>query len=214
METHTEEVCSICLEKIIVPVEPLNLSCYKKTDLWCFAVKRVCLQCLEQYLGLNRPRLARPSRKCLFCPENNLPFCSKQDCFRIDYGMMSRDPDPISCPYCSTFRSSHVSVARHIFSECPEYHLECDCGSVFARKDRSSHVEKCDKFTKCGFCEDFVRNTEIAKHMFYQHDKTKCFTCHQYIGMNVLNDHLIYRCKERVHISKKEKYSKLKTFLE
>lgn len=196
METHTTEVCSICLEKILIPVEPLNFVCHKKTDLWCFSVKRVCLQCLEVYLGLDKPLFSRPSRKCLFCPENNLPICAKQECFRVDYGMMSRDSETKLCPYCS-FESSHIGVARHVFSECPEYKIECECGDIFPRQESKAHIEICEKYTKCEFCEEFNRNAEMAKHMFYKHDKTKCFTCHKYIGMNVLNDHLIYDCEER-----------------
>lgn len=196
MEPYTEEVCSICLETLLIPVEPTCFLCRKVHELGCFSVKRVCLLCLESYLALNHSRMSRPSRKCLFCPENNMPLCSKEECFRVDYGMMSRDPNQRNCPLCS-FCSSHIGIARHVLKECPNYNIECECGFTCIRSDFDNHKNHCDKYALCDFCNDCVPKSILPKHMFYQHNKTRCFTCHRYVDMNELNDHLIKKCPER-----------------
>lgn len=195
MDFIQKEVCSICLEPVLIPVEPLCFQCRRQKDVWCFAIKRVCLLCLEQYLGLDCPKKNRPLRKCLFCPEPCL-LMSKEKSFRVDYGLMNQDSDLKHCPFC-TFKGSHIAVARHVFNECLFYKVECECGQVIDKKEIETHKKTCSFHTKCPDCLDFILKNDLLKHMFYGHDKTRCFTCHGFVKMSDLNHHLIKECPER-----------------
>ena len=196
MEPYAEEVCSICLEIVLVPVEPMTFLCKNQFDVSCFSVKRVCLLCLERYLGLDCHRNCRPMKKCLFCPKSASPANPKSDCFRVDYGLMNRDDQTRSCPLCG-FTSTHIGIARHLLKECEHYSIECECGHTCPRNEFDRHKVLCPHYSSCEFCSTFVLESGLPKHMFYQHDKTRCFTCHRYVDMNQLNDHLLIHCPDR-----------------
>jgi len=110
---------------------------------------------------------------------------------------MDRDADIRKCPYCP-FQGTHLKVARHVFSECPDYYVECDCGYTCKRNEIDEHVATCEKFCHCDVCKTYILESEIPRHMYYEHDKTRCFTCHQFIGMNQLSDHIISDCPDRM----------------
>ena len=197
------DICCICLETILIPVEPVCFQCKDKDDgnISCFSMKRLCLGCLEEYLHLRQRRYERPmKKKCLFCPKiAYLHQTPKNKLFRVDYLWMDKDTSVRKCPMkgCD-FEDIHIKVAKHIFSECPYYYMECDCGITCMRKDMIEHYKKCEKFVFCPLCHIYTLKTEFAQHMYYEHDKTKCFTCHQFIAMNDLSNHIIATCPERL----------------
>lgn len=198
------DVCCICLETILIPVEPLCFQCRESDgEISCFSMKRICLVCAENFLDLNKDRKDRSiKKKCIFCPKTcHLYQIPKNKTFRVDYLMMDRvgAHHERSCPYdgCG-YHASHLKVARHVFTECPYYHVECECGSVCPRNQLLEHRAHCDKYKCCVFCQTFILEIEMARHMYYHHDKTKCFTCHQFIDMSRLSDHIISDCPERL----------------
>lgn len=199
------DICCICLESILIPVEPVCFQCKDQDDgkMSCFSMKRLCLVCLENYLDLRKHRHERPmKKKCLFCPRNAyLHQVAKSKLFRVDYFLMDKDTSLRRCPMpdCS-FQDIHIQVAKHVFSDCPYYQIDCDCGFSCQRKDISSHRQSCEKFTPCQVCHMDVLKIELAQHMYYEHDKTKCFTCHQFINMSDLSHHILSQCPERLVI--------------
>lgn len=197
------DICCICLENILIPVEPVCFQCKDQDDgkMSCFSMKRVCLSCLESYLDLHKHRYERPmKKKCLFCPKiAYLHQTPKNKLFRVDYLCMDKDTMVRKCPMAGCdFQDSHIKVAKHIFSECPLYHIDCECGFSCMRRDMNEHYKICDKFTFCSLCHVFIVKAELAQHMYYEHDKTKCFTCHQFINMNDLSLHILSKCPERL----------------
>lgn len=197
------DTCCICLENVLIPVEPVCFHC-KDTDdgrMSCFSMKRLCLTCLENYLELTKHRHKRPvSKKCLFCPKTTyLHQTPKSKLFRVDYLLMDKDAALRTCPMpgCG-FRDTHIKVAKHIFSECPFYYMDCECGHSCQRRFMRDHCKECDRFSYCALCGTHVPQAELAQHMYYQHDKTKCFTCHQFVSMNDLSQHILARCPERL----------------
>jgi len=197
------DTCCICLETIVIPVEPTCFQCRdNNNEISCFSMKRVCLLCLENFLELHKNRYERSiKKKCMFCPTTcNLHQCTKQKTFRADYLMMDKDERIISCPFenCPVRSSSHLKVARHVFQECPYYNIECECGHVCPRADMAEHYRGCEKYKTCEYCSKAVLESELPRHMYYDHDKTKCFTCHEYINMNSLSDHILTECQERL----------------
>lgn len=197
------DICCICLGHILVPVEPVCFQCKDQDDgkMSCFSMKRLCLTCLEDYLDLYKHRYERPmKKKCLFCPKiTYLHQTPKNKLFRVDYLWMDKDASVRKCPMegCG-FQDTHIKVAKHIFSDCPYYYMECECGFISMRKTMDDHYKVCEKFTFCPLCHVFILKTELAQHMYYEHDKTKCFTCHQFINMNDLSVHIISKCPERL----------------
>lgn len=197
------DVCCICLENVLIPVEPLCFQCRdcdsNESEISCYSMKRICLVCMERYLDLHKHRMERSiKKKCIFCPMTcPLHQFPKSKTFRVDYLLMDRDVNIRSCPYCS-FQSNHLKVARHVFSECPLYYVECDCGYTCKRQDMREHVSMCDKFHMCDICKIYILETETPRHMYYEHDKTRCFTCHEFINMSQLSDHIISECPERL----------------
>lgn len=197
------DICCICLENILIPVEPVCFQCKDQDDgkMSCFSMKRLCLTCIEGYLDLRKNRYERPmKKKCLFCPRiTYLHQISKNKLFRVDYLWMDKDTSIRKCPMpgCD-FKDIHIKVAKHIFSDCPFYFVDCDCGFTCMRKNINDHYKNCEKFSFCALCNDYILKTELAQHMYYEHDKTKCFTCHQFINMNDLSHHIISKCPERL----------------
>jgi len=197
------DICCICLEEVVIPVEPTCFRCVPENgQISCFSMKRICMNCLENYLELNKHRLERPiKKKCIFCPAViNLQQTPRNETFRVDYLMMDRDYNKrYSCiyPQCS-FEGSHIQLARHLFSDCPYFTVECVCGDVCHRNELLDHQGRCDKYEICNICESPVLKTDLPRHMYYSHDKTKCFTCHKYIGMDNLSEHIISDCPERL----------------
>lgn len=194
------EVCCICLESLRIPVEPLSFQCSERQDgqISCFTMKRICLACLEQYLELQKHRAQRPiKKKCIYCPLScHSHHYHKNKTFRVDYLMMDKDTDIKTCPYCD-YQNTHIQVAKHVFSVCPYYHIECECGFTCQRTEMPHHQASCAMFQKCALCQTYVLETDIPRHMYYDHDQTRCFTCHQFIEMNRLSDHIISECPER-----------------
>lgn len=202
--TFSLDTCCICLENILIPVEPICFQCKDQDDgkISCFSMKRLCLVCLENYLDLRKNRYERSmKKKCLFCPKSaHLHMTPKNKLFRVDYMLMDKDTRRRKCPMpgCQ-FQDAHIQVAKHIFSDCPYYFLDCECGISCQRKDIQEHYRTCEKFVPCRVCPRvFVLKTELAQHMYYEHDKTKCFTCHQFIHMNELSSHILSQCPERL----------------
>jgi len=196
------EDCCICLGSILIPVEPICFPCSQQMNggFSCFSMKRICLVCMEQFLELNRHRTERNQRKkCIFCPTtcriNSLP---RSQMFRADYLLMDRDKSTRSCPYECGFSDHHLRVARHVFNECPSATTECECGHVGTRQELTVHRETCRLYHVCRECQKSVLETEMPRHMYYDHDKTKCFTCHEYIHMNHLSEHITSQCTERL----------------
>lgn len=202
-ETNSLDICCICLENILIPVEPICFQCRTQDEgmISCFSMKRLCLICFEDYLQLNKNRYERPmKKKCLFCPKiTYLHTTPKNKLFRVDYLLMDKDNSIRKCPMpeCQ-FQDTHIKVAKHIFSDCPYYNIECDCGLITMRKDIHEHYKICEKFVHCSLCDLYIMKTEFPQHMYYEHDKTKCFTCHQFINMNDLSVHIISKCPERL----------------
>jgi len=197
------ETCCICLETIAIPVEPTCFQCSDtNNEISCFSIKRVCLLCLENYLELHKNRNDRSiKKKCMICPKTcNLHKYTKQKTFRVDYLMMDRDERPMVCPLedCDIRFSTHLKMARHVFNECPRYTIECECGHVCPRAEMPDHYRACEKYKICGICSTSVLESELPRHMYYSHDKTKCFTCHEYINMSSLSDHILSECEERL----------------
>lgn len=197
------DTCCICLENILIPAEPICFQCRDDDDgrMSCFSMKRLCLVCLENYLHLRKNRYDRPmKKKCLFCPKTTyLHQTPKNKLFRIDYMLMDKDTSLRKCPMSGCcFQGCHIKVAKHIFSECPYYYMDCECGVCCMRKDMVEHYKICEKFTFCSSCETYVLKPELAQHMYYEHDRTKCFTCHQFIPMNELSTHILSQCPERL----------------
>jgi hypothetical protein len=120
----------------------------------------------------------------------------KNKIFRVDYLLLDRDPSVKKCPYCD-YENTHMQVARHIFSVCPNYHIECDCGYTCPRNEMKDHQSVCSLFQQCLICKEYILEIEFPRHMYYDHDQTRCFTCHQFINMNNLSDHIIAECSER-----------------
>lgn len=197
------DICCICLENILIPVEPICFQCKDKDDgrMSCFSMKRLCLACLEDYLDLRKNRYERPiKKKCLFCPKiTHLHQTPKNKLFRIDYLSMDKDKSVRKCPMqgCE-FQDIHIKVAKHVFSDCPFYYMDCECGLVFMRRQIREHYMVCEKFTLCVICNVYLLKSELAQHMYYEHDKTNCFTCHQFINMNDLSNHILTQCPERL----------------
>ena len=197
------DTCCICLESVLIPAEPTCFQCKDQDNgkMSCFSMKRLCLVCLEDYLHLRKSRFERPMmKKCLFCPKTTyLHHTPKNKLFRIDYLLMDKDTTIRQCPMNGcTFQDYHIQVAKHIFSDCPYYHIDCECGVNCMRKDLKEHFQVCEKFTFCSYCETFVLKPELAQHMYYEHDLTKCFTCHQFIPMTHLSPHILSYCPERL----------------
>jgi len=196
------DICCICLEPVIIPVEPLCFQCGEKEgEISCFSMKRICMLCVETYLELQKNRSERAiKKKCLFCPTTaHLHQLPKNKTFRVDYLMMDRNPSTIVCPLegCD-FQSNHLKVARHIFTECPSYSIECECGFTCPRREMPTHRAKCERYRICEFCSSGILETEMPRHMYYDHDRTRCFTCHEYVSMNHLSDHILTECPERL----------------
>lgn len=197
------EICCICLEPILIPVEPICFQCKDQDDgkMSCFSMKRLCLVCLESYLELRIHRPKRPlKKKCLFCPNiTYLQQTPKNKLFRVDYLLIDKDTSIRHCPMPEcTFQDTHLKVARHVFTECPYYYMDCECGMTCQRKDQKDHYKICEKFIMCSFCHVSLLKDGLAQHMYYEHDKTKCFTCHQFVDMNDLSVHILTQCPERL----------------
>jgi len=197
------DVCCICLENITIPVEPMCFQCKDQDNggMSCFSMKRLCLVCLENYLELRKHRAERSiKKKCLFCPKiTHMHQTPKNKTLRVDYMIMDKDHTIKKCPMPEClFESTHIQVAKHIFSDCPSYFVECECGFTCMRKNMSSHYRVCDKHHICDICDCNVLQDDLPRHMYYEHDKTKCFTCHQFITMSDLSDHIIAKCPERL----------------
>lgn len=196
------EICCICLDNLIIPVEPVCFKCRDiDGEISCFSMKRMCLKCAVAYLELDKHRADRPnSKKCVFCTSKvNLQQVHRNNLLRVDYMTMDQLIPELMCifPECQ-FRGTHVQVARHIFTECPYYSIECECGHTCPRKDMVTHRNECEKYTRCSICNENILVSDLPRHMYYSHDKTKCFTCHQYIDMNHLSEHIISECPERL----------------
>lgn len=194
------DICCICLEPILIPVEPV---CFHQDDgkLTCFSMKRLCLTCIENYLDLYKHRHERPmKKKCLFCPNiTYLQQTPKNKLFRVDYLLIDKDTTVRTCPMLDCqYKDIHLKVARHVFTDCPYYHIECECGYTFMRKDMNDHYKICEKFTVCSVCKVNLLKDGLAQHMYYEHDKTKCFTCHNFVNMNDLSIHILSKCPERL----------------
>lgn len=198
------DTCCICLDNIIIPVEPICFKCSNQNgEISCFSMKRICIKCLQTYLDLEKHRNERSiKKKCVFCPSVvNLQQIAKNDTFRVDYMTMDREnrDTMISCIYPEClFQGNQIQVARHIFSQCEYFFIECLCGYTCRRKDMTAHQLTCDKYEQCQMCFVCVPTTDFNRHMYYSHDKTKCFTCHEYIDMEKLSDHIISECPERL----------------
>lgn len=197
------DICCICLEPILIPVEPVCFQCKDQDDgkMSCFSMKRLCLTCIEKYLDLYTHRYKRPlKKKCLFCPSvAYLQQTPKNKLFRIDYLLIDKDTSVRQCPMSGCqFQDIHLKVARHVFTECPYYHMDCECGMTCMRKDMQDHYKICEKFTFCSICNVYLLKDGLAQHMYYEHDKTKCFTCHQFVAMNDLSIHILTQCPERL----------------
>lgn len=192
------EICSICLDPALIPVEPICFGCNSNAEMSCFSMKRVCFLCAENYLDLSNPKYCRSIKKCIYCPLTvNLQKFTKNECFRVDYWMMGQDTEKKTCPSCP-FEGSHIEIARHFIQSCPKFNVECECGMVCKREDISQHQKECIKYKLCVLCMENVLDTDMPRHMYYQHDKTKCFTCHQYISMPDLTNHILAECPERL----------------
>ena len=196
------DICCICLEPVIIPVEPLCFQCGEKDgEISCFSMKRICLLCGENYLELHKNRSERSiKKKCLFCPTTaHLHQICKKKALRVDYLMMDRNPSTLPCPFegCG-FTSSHLKVARHVFTECNYFSIECECGHTCPRQDMPGHQSQCDRYRRCEFCNKSILETDMPRHMYYDHDRTRCFTCHEYVSMNHLSDHILSECPERL----------------
>lgn len=193
------EICCICLESIIIPVEPICFPCRDDGQISCFSMKRICLVCFEKYLELQKHRMDRTiKKKCLFCPQCcQLHNHHKHKTFRVDYLLIDRNPKEIKCPYCGLI-GSHLQIAKHIFSSCPDYFIECECGYTCNRNNMNQHHMSCLLYKQCNMCHEFVIDDELPRHMYYHHDQTRCFTCHQFINMDKLSNHIISECPERL----------------
>lgn len=197
------DICCICLENILIPVEPICFQCKDQDDgrMSCFSMKRLCLVCLENYLELRKHRYERPmKKKCLFCPKiTYLHQTAKNKLFRVDYLSMDKDTSIRKCPMLGCdFQDIHIKVAKHVLSDCPFYYIDCECGATYMRQHIHNHYSVCDKFILCSMCNIYLLNTELAQHKYYEHDQTKCFTCHQFINMNNLSNHILSQCPERL----------------
>lgn len=202
-QNNSLDTCCICLDDITIPVEPICFPCRDQENaMSCFSMKRICLRCFERYMHLEISRQERPlKQKCVFCPMVcDIHQNSKNKMFRIDYLLMDKFADiEKKCPYdqCN-FTGTHLQVARHVIAKCPFYFLECQCGTVCQRQYMKDHVKNCVKYITCGECNVYVLEQEMPRHMYYDHDQTKCFTCHNYISMDKLSDHIIVECPERL----------------
>lgn len=198
------DVCCVCLGCVLVPVEPVCFQCQDQSDgrISCFSMKRICLVCIEKYLELHKHRNERPlKKKCLFCPKTALlQQTPKNKLFRVDYLYMGKDDKTIrKCPMGGcTYQNTHIQIAKHICTECPYYHVECECGHTCVRAQIQDHYKVCELFIFCQLCGMYVVKTEMAQHMYYQHDQTKCFTCHQFVRMDELSNHILSKCPERL----------------
>lgn len=197
------DVCCICLETILIPVEPVCFKCKDQDDgkISCFSMKRLCLTCLEGYLDLRKNRYDRCiKKKCLFCPKTTYPHeVPKHKLFRVDYLSVSKDMSLRTCPMpgCS-FRDTHLQVVKHVFSDCLYYYVECECGIVCKRADVMDHCKACHKFMRCQLCAQYMLKSLLMQHMYYEHDMTKCFTCHNYVKMGDLSAHILSQCPDRL----------------
>lgn len=197
------DVCCVCLGCVVIPVEPVCFQCKDRNDggISCFSMKRICLVCLENYLELRKPRHERElKKKCMFCPKTVLlQQTPKSQMFRVDYLSMDKDTVMKKCPMMGCdYENTHIQVAKHVFTTCPYYHVECECGHTCPREQIQDHYRICDKFVFCQMCCLYVSKTEMAQHMYYQHDQTKCFTCHQFVRMDELSNHILSTCPERL----------------
>lgn len=188
-----QDICSICLDPVRVPVELTCFPCStSKTIKNCYSINRICLHCARKYLHLNEIKHKRPeSIKCLFCPDTVDPrTLNAETSYKKDYRMMACDPHTYTCVHDSQcgFRGSQMQLERHLQQECNYRMCFCmDCKCRF--KANSFHDTTCPARFTCTRCHQRVLRTEYTKHFREEHHVQRCQYCGSTFDLDHLEDH-------------------------
>lgn len=198
------EICSICMDSVFLPVEMNCFSCFSENKIHCNSLIRTCRVCSCKFLQLNRNVVDRDFvKKCLYCPGVCHPkFLSLHSSFRKDFIMMKNDKTIYDCPYCRDFVGTQIEIDKHIETTCMESPIQCDCGRINPKKHVEDHQNNCPNFTTCHVCDSNVKKHELRSHFITVHNLLECFHCKNYVLKNLLSDHILFTCQERIELCK------------
>lgn len=193
--------CIICREGVFIPVELTCFRCHKKNSISCSSFCRVCRKCAHGYLQLDVSVDERDFfKKCLYCPALCSGFFMTADsAYRKDFVMMQNDVfTGHSCPYCEHVQGTQMSLDQHLDTECPEFFVQCSCGTTLKRKDYMFHLPACLHHEECEECHKYISLTLIENHMTEEHSFIKCTLCEKYFFYRDMSRHIRQECPERM----------------
>jgi len=194
------ELCAICKEKCIIPVEILCFNCYKKNEINCFSFLRVCLSCSIHYLELDKSKYERPySKKCLYCSESALlHFITIKYAIKIDFSLMSLDTNQnYECPFCNEATGNQVEIYKHAIDQCPNFYIECICEKIIRRCELVAHRSSCVEFALCEECDQYIAKYALKDHLKHNHNLDTCYRCKMKIECDQMEDHVHQTCEYR-----------------
>lgn len=213
--------CVICRENLFLAVEMTCFRCYQQNHVSCSSFCRVCRKCAHSYLQLDRPLEHRDLlKRCLYCRA----LCSTlnlsaETAYRKDFLLIGSDASTgHTCPYCSAFTGTQLSIDQHLDSQCPEMVILCSCGTTNPRKLLAAHYLECPERQPCTVCHLFFRNVDVEDHMMRAHRQMRCALCDAYVAYHVMTLHIMNDCPHRtVHCNYCEaavQYKTLPTHME
>ena len=194
------EICKICMEDVLLPVEITCFDCYKDNSLGCSSFNRVCIKCAHTYLQLDKDITERDfTKRCFFCTENApIRFINAQNAYRKDFLLMGKNNKKHTCPYCYEFNGYQINIDKHL-ETCPDFFDQCECGKVTKRSDMQIHQTNCIYYTRCKVCDLLVREYNILDHYMDEHDLVKCRDCKYLIKSESTMRHSLFHCPERLN---------------
>lgn len=178
--------CAICFETVRIPVKLICFPCISEHGKpRCNSIQRLCITCARQFLELNKPRNERhPVVKCLTCPATCSPSrLNAVSAYEKDFLLMSIDErDDYECFHGTCgFRGSQMNLNRHLMEECPRRHVYCIACRKSFRDDDEDHKSRCELYTRCFFCRDFVKKDGYEAHLRESHLIKACKHCEKHV---------------------------------